>query len=214
MEDKYLKDRHFWNEYYEKTRHGDNELVETQSSFATFCSKFFEEENQRIIDLGCGNGRDSIYFASQGHRVTSIDVSETAIASLERKKGICALVHDLASLPDALGPVDIAYTRFSIHSITTEAQDKLLAWCANNVEKLICIETRSINDPRCGKGTQGQDVGSWIDTHYRRFLEMSTFLKHLQSFGFTIVKAEEDFFSAHYKEDKAVVLRIIAKKNN
>jgi SAM-dependent methyltransferase len=34
----------------------------------------------RIIDLGCGEGRDSLYLLSQGHSVVSVDVSHTALA--------------------------------------------------------------------------------------------------------------------------------------
>lgn len=33
----------------------------------------------RIIDLGCGEGRDSLYLLSQGHDVVSVDVSHTAL---------------------------------------------------------------------------------------------------------------------------------------
>ncbi|MEU2119797.1 class I SAM-dependent methyltransferase [Streptomyces sp. NPDC016459] len=34
----------------------------------------------QIIDLGCGEGRDSLYLLSQGHRVVSVDVSHSALA--------------------------------------------------------------------------------------------------------------------------------------
>ncbi|MFH9422948.1 class I SAM-dependent methyltransferase [Streptomyces sp. NPDC017529] len=33
----------------------------------------------RIIDLGCGEGRDSLYLLSQGHDVVSVDVSHSAL---------------------------------------------------------------------------------------------------------------------------------------
>jgi ubiquinone/menaquinone biosynthesis C-methylase UbiE len=34
---------------------------------------------ERVLDLGCGNGRHAIYFARQGMKATGIDVSEQAI---------------------------------------------------------------------------------------------------------------------------------------
>ncbi|MFJ6485700.1 MULTISPECIES: class I SAM-dependent methyltransferase [unclassified Streptomyces] len=34
----------------------------------------------QIIDLGCGEGRDSLYLLSQGHDVVSVDVSHSALA--------------------------------------------------------------------------------------------------------------------------------------
>ena len=35
--------------------------------------------HQKILDLGCGSGRDSIYFGSLGFQVTAIDNSEVLI---------------------------------------------------------------------------------------------------------------------------------------
>ena len=35
----------------------------------------------KVLDLGCGNGRNSIYLASQGFEVEAVDFSETAIAT-------------------------------------------------------------------------------------------------------------------------------------
>ncbi len=33
-------------------------------------------DNARILDFGCGSGRDAVYFAENGYRVTAIDASE------------------------------------------------------------------------------------------------------------------------------------------
>ncbi|TDB87736.1 class I SAM-dependent methyltransferase [Actinomadura sp. KC216] len=59
----------------------------------------------RIIDLGCGEGRDSLYLLSQGHDVVSVDVSHTA---LDRARELAA-----AANLDASGFVerDIIYLR-------------------------------------------------------------------------------------------------------
>ncbi len=38
-----------------------------------------------LIDLGCGDGRDSLYFASRGFEVTAVDVSEAALADLTQR---------------------------------------------------------------------------------------------------------------------------------
>ncbi len=59
---------------------------------------------QRILDLGCGSGRDSLYFANQGFNVTAIDGSQTLIdlvtASNNSTHGIhwvCLNFSDLAA---------------------------------------------------------------------------------------------------------------------
>ena len=38
-----------------------------------------------LLDLGCGMGEESIYFAKLGARVTGVDISEVGIASLRRR---------------------------------------------------------------------------------------------------------------------------------
>ncbi len=37
-------------------------------------------EPSRILDLGCGQGRNAIWMAQQGHTVTAVDVSDVATA--------------------------------------------------------------------------------------------------------------------------------------
>jgi SAM-dependent methyltransferase len=38
-----------------------------------------------LLDLGCGMGEESVYFATLGARVTGIDISEVGIASLQQR---------------------------------------------------------------------------------------------------------------------------------
>lgn len=42
------------------------------------------EEKARVIDLGCGEGRDSVWFARQGWSVTAVDLSAAGVRKTER----------------------------------------------------------------------------------------------------------------------------------
>ena len=79
-----------------------------------------------------------------------------------------ALVASAKCLPDYVY-VDYVYARFVLHALTEEEQHDLFVWMQTHVKKKIFIETRSVNDPRCGKGKK---VGNhaYVDTHYRRFM--------------------------------------------
>lgn len=39
---------------------------------------------RRVLDLGCGQGRNAVWLATQGHRVTGIDLSPVAIEQARR----------------------------------------------------------------------------------------------------------------------------------
>lgn len=46
---------------------------------------FFESFNKKrakVLDLGCGQGRDALVAARQGHRVVGVDVSQTGISQM------------------------------------------------------------------------------------------------------------------------------------
>ena len=38
-----------------------------------------------LVDLGCGEGRDSIYFARRGYRVLGVDISSVGVRKAERR---------------------------------------------------------------------------------------------------------------------------------
>ena len=50
----------YWNGIYK-----NNTITLKESSFAQFCMQYLEK-NYSLLDIGCGNGRDSIFFASNG----------------------------------------------------------------------------------------------------------------------------------------------------
>ena len=51
--------RSFWNNYYSK-----NNKVLPHSDFSSFVSENLNT-NSTLIDIGCGDGRDSIYFSDK-----------------------------------------------------------------------------------------------------------------------------------------------------
>jgi len=58
-----------------------------------FASRLMGEGKTHLLDIGCGTGRDTLWFSENGFRVTGIDFSPRMI-DLCRKKGLNALVMD------------------------------------------------------------------------------------------------------------------------
>lgn len=79
-------------EYYNK-----NAESFIQSTIGVDMSSLYSEFEKylspgcKILDLGCGSGRDSKYFMNKGYQITAIDPSEEMCASTEKISGIYAL---------------------------------------------------------------------------------------------------------------------------
>ena len=52
----------------------------------------------KLLDLGCGSGRDSVYFSSLGFAVTAVDGSEELCKRVRSNFGINAICTDFADL--------------------------------------------------------------------------------------------------------------------
>jgi len=61
---------------------------ESPSDFAQKCYKDFKKFGvKRILELGCGQGRDTMFFALNGFDVHAVDSSKVAIESIFQKIG-------------------------------------------------------------------------------------------------------------------------------
>ena len=206
------RDTEYWNSYYESD-HG----IEKPSLFAKEVGNYLKV-NGNLLELGCGNGRDSVYFYSLGINVTAIDASDRAINSLKEtyaKQNICFICDDfVCSTVIFAGQYDYVYSRFSLHAINEEQETELI----QNVYKVLkesgkfFIEVRSVHDNLYGKG---ENVGrnSYIyDGHYRRFIVKEELIKKLESVGFFVEYAEENKGFAPFKGEDPPIIRMILSK--
>jgi len=72
----------FWNHVY--ASHSTQIPDETDPMLVTAIEYFGDIRNARLLDVGCGNGRSSLFFAKRGANVTAIDISEVAIQNLSQ----------------------------------------------------------------------------------------------------------------------------------
>ncbi|PAB60539.1 class I SAM-dependent methyltransferase [Anaeromicrobium sediminis] len=56
------------------------------------------KKGDKILDLGCGSGRDSLYFKNQGYSVEAIDYSEELAKSASKLIGQEVLVKDMREI--------------------------------------------------------------------------------------------------------------------
>lgn len=204
-----METKSFWKEYYKK-----NPNPVEASSFASFCIGFLCE-GKSLIELGCGNGRDSLYFAENNIKVTAIDQIEEEIDYLNQKYGsdnIKFIARDFTNLKKDT-KFDYIYSRFTLHSITEDKEKKVFEWIESQLNKdgLFLLEVRSMNDPMFKQGRQISENEN-ITTHYRRYLDFKKTVESLEKCGLTILYKLESRGLSVYKDDDPMLIRIVAKK--
>ena len=83
------------------------------------------EEKGRILDLGCGSGRDSFFFLERGFSVDSLDGSEAMKREAESLFGINVRLSDFLSL-DEVEKYDGVWAQASILHLEEESLRKVL----------------------------------------------------------------------------------------
>jgi SAM-dependent methyltransferase len=205
--------KNYWQEFYK-----NYEFIEP-SNFAIFVKNFLDNEvldntalnqnrnieisgneqpvvaNKKLLDCGCGNGRDS-YYLSKYYDVTGIDTSfkPSDISNCSFK------INDFCEYEK--NEFDIIYSRFTFHSITNEQHEIFLNSICRN--QIVCIETRSVLSRECIK-THGED-------HYRNHTDKTYIIDLLRKHNFDILYICEKDDIAIYKNENPICIRIIAKK--
>jgi len=201
----------YWNQYYK------NKVCSTEPSpFARYVATLMEPGGT-LVELGCGNGRDAVYFAEQGFHVTAMDLSEEAISELQQR-----CIPDARFLCDDFVNADIywsetydyVYSRFTLHSINHNQSQVLLTNVFRSLRPggRFFIEARSVHDPICGKGQQVERNAWFYDFHYRRFIVLDELVKELIDHGYRVDYSEEKTGFAPYGNDDPPVVRVVAAK--
>lgn len=206
------RDTEYWNRFY-----SSNPAIEHPSLFAKEVIKQMGGGN--LLELGCGNGRDSRFFAMNGINVTAIDASDYVIEKLQKE---CASDDKLTFICDDfcctralfMGQYDNCYSRFSIHAINEKQQAELIenVYISLKDGGRFFIEVRSVNDELYGKGEMvGRNAYKYAG-HYRRFIVKEELEQELVTVGFIIEYSEESRGFAPFEDVDSLVIRIVARK--
>lgn len=218
----------FWHHFYAKSDNGSM-LRQAPSPFARWCLETQLSAKSRLLELGCGNGRDSFAFLQQGLSVLAVDGCEVAIgnsrahyaAQKPTGQGSFHAVNfaeldqltEIAS--DQLCQINTLYTRFVLHAIPEVLEDKLLAFAYDILPPggRMLHEFRTIHDPLMRKG-EALSSNERLTDHYRRFLDADTFRTKLSDTGWREVFFIEAKGLATYGDDDPVVARVVAEKTS
>ena len=134
--------KQYWDEHYEKFR-----IIEP-SKFARFVQQFLEMY-ETVLDLGCGNGRDSQFFYNLDtvSEVRGCDSSSKALDLCDDHidKFYLDVTKDTKLLINLLKRSSIIYCRFLLHALPPKNQISLLHTICESINMYtkVFIECRS-----------------------------------------------------------------------
>lgn len=205
----------YWDSFY-SGRKGGTKAPRYPSQFAAFAVNEMGDA-AAIIEFGCGNGRDSEFFASYGLNVLAMDASKEAIqlcqSSSENRNAKYVhqnvsdaranVVEFIQSLGESSGVA--VYARFFLHAITHEEQQQFFDMLAIELPAgaQVFLEYRTVEDE-----AERKEFGM----HYRRFLTHVQLLALLTECGFETLYDIESRGLAKYRQEDAMVGRCVIRK--
>lgn len=113
-----------------------------------------DRQEAKVLDVGCGQGRDAVFIARRGHVVTGVDISPNGIRDLNtiaKKENLPlkGLVADITAF-DPAGVFDVVLIDRTLHMLPRDERfltfSKLLDHVAENGWLLIADEASNVED--------------------------------------------------------------------
>jgi SAM-dependent methyltransferase len=211
----------YWKRYYSnQARVG----LPCPSQFAAFVMGLPRRPTQ-MLDLGCGSGRDALFFASQGLQVIGLDYAEPAISEAKSRAVEMGLatraaflkcdVSNLHEMQEVLayagskcaGGSRCVYSRFFIHAIDENAEGAALLLVR---ELLVDAHDFAVFEFRTTHDRARQKIAP---KHYRRYVDVDRFIaRACDPYSLTCTYRTEGLGYAVLGADDAHVARLIFER--
>lgn len=200
----------YWNEFYRDF------VRQSHSDFAEYIFEHFLKRGDSILDLGCGDGMDSIYFMNMGLNVTAIDQAMPHSFVTRYNKYITIAKSDAISFLKKINGqyYNHVFARFFLHAIDDLEENFILPLIYERlcINGFLHIETRTLNSLNEISNCHEQNSSILLHNgHLRRFIPPKKIRTILEMNNFKIISLKEDFgFSSIKPYEK--LMRISCKK--
>ena len=187
----------YWQDFYRnKPELNDN------SSFSKFVLKHLKPQ-ERLLDLGCGNGKDTFYFLKNNIQATGIDNND----NLPKEHFI------VGDVLENLESCENYYLRFFVHAINEEYFDSLIEKIYNISKKgaRIFIETRSTRGITQEEKLLYNFKSGIGEEHYRMLYSLRHIKEKIEN-KFSIFHLEESYGLSPFNGKDPCLIRICCTK--
>jgi SAM-dependent methyltransferase len=209
------KNLRYWGDFYRSR--ASERVPTTPTPFATWVADRLDPR-QHVLDVGCGNGRDSVYFAEQGHRVTALDGTLLARRLTRR----LAARHSTRVTPKELNLNDLfstlasgarfarlkkppqIYARFLLDAVEADTRKNFFRW-ARMVQRrggLTYLEFRT---------WQGTLRARAFPFHYRTLLDPRRVVAEIERYGGSVVHREVGVGLAPFENENPRICRLVVR---
>jgi ubiquinone/menaquinone biosynthesis C-methylase UbiE len=207
----------YWNSLYTKK----NYFGDGPTKLAILAEKLLHKTNtKKILEVGCGQGRDAIYFTQLGFDVQAFDISHNAIQSIIKIKEKMDLNKLNVFEHNAIKPLifpdeyfDFVYSNLALQFFELDILSKILENIAKVMKKnsLFLLSTKKEGDKYYKTGKKINENAYEYKGIIRYFYPVEN-LKSVLLEQFKIIKIDSD---QHKNLDSTVSVwwKILLKKN-
>ncbi len=213
--------RKYWEIYYKKKK-----KLFKPSNFSKFINKKkIINKKSNILEMGCGDGRDSFYFSKTAQNIVAVDSSLEII----RKNNIYKINNNIKNIKFLCVNVaiknqfkllvkekkfNIVYARFFLHAINEKSEKNLFKNFDLLSKKIVYFfEFRTSKDDLINHGKKISKYER-MTSHYRRFINTNDFIKKIKKMNFKILYFNERKGLSKFKNEDPHLCRVIFKKKS
>jgi SAM-dependent methyltransferase len=205
--------RKHWDSFYSQHR---EELPKGPTRFARWVAQEYPG-TRPVVDLGCGTGRDALWFAEAGRRVHAFDYNTSVVKhgnTRAQARGLDAEFHVVnlydtravlawgARLAREDEPVDV-YARFLLHALEDAGIENVMRLASMALRRggHLFLEFRTLQD-----AGRTHEFGE----HKRNYLARRTVRAAVRAAGGRVVRVEAGTGLAPFRDEDPYVCRMVA----